>query len=174
MLGVPDSVTKSTPSSTNSRSLASTVPLRNNISNSSSSSTTAVRLIGSSSVQVWPRDHHYNHYSKRTCLSKGDSPQKEIEGDTSSLITPSDSVLHDQGLLSVIFSYLSFTKQIQISRVNKDWQHASMNHKDFTFVCGHFFFHVITKTLHSIVVIVARICLMLSSSLGTGLIISRR
>ena len=51
------------------------------------------------------------------------------------LITPSDSVLHDQGLLSVIFSYLSFPKQIQISCVGKDWQHASTNHKDFTFNC---------------------------------------
>ena len=44
-------------------------------------------------------------------------------------------MLHDQGLLSVIFSYLSFPKQIQISCVNKDWQHASTYHKDFTFNC---------------------------------------
>ena len=94
-----------------------------------------VQLAGFSLVQVWPQDHHLNLSSKQTCLSKGDSPKKYIEGDTSLLTTPSNSVLHDQDLLSVIFSYLSFPKRSKLSCVNKDWQCASKNHRAFAICC---------------------------------------
>ena len=96
MLPVPDSVTKSTYLSTKTCSLASAVPFQNNLSTLSSSSTTAVQLAGYSLFWVGPQDHHLNLCSKQARLSKGDSPQKYIEGDTSFLTTPSDSVLHDQ------------------------------------------------------------------------------
>ena len=132
MLPVPDSVNKFTYSSTKTSFSASTVPLQNDLSTLFLSSNTVVQLAGYSLVWVWSRDHHLNLCLKRTCLSKGDSPQKDIEGDTYLLTTPSNSVLHDQDLWSVIFSYLSFPKRSKLSCVNKDWQRASTNHKAFT------------------------------------------
>ena len=48
------------------------------------------------------------------------------------LTTPSDSVSHDQELLSVIFSYFSFPKRSKLSCVNKDWRRASTNHRAVT------------------------------------------
>ena len=105
-----------------------TVPLENNLSTSSS---TTVQLAGYYLVQVRHQDHHVNLCWKQTRLSKDDSSQKDIEGYTSLSTTPSKSVLHDQDLLSVIFSYLSFPKRSKLLCVNKDWKRASTNYRAF-------------------------------------------
>ena len=132
-LPVHDSVNKSTSLSPNTCSKASTVPLQNNLFTSSWSSNTAVQSARYSLVQIWSRDHHLNLCLKQYCLYKDDSPQKDVEGDTSLLTTPSDNLLqHDQNLLSVIFSYLFFPKRSKLLCVNKDWQRSSTNHRSVT------------------------------------------